>query len=289
MLQSCLGLPISVLERAVADTDGDIQAAVEALLGNNGGLKADTLHSSHSEGPSHPQSRPSQAASQSDMKQRRSSADTTSFSSLPFPTSQPKPTEQSTIAPNVWGGQASQAQSHSPLPNDGHAGLNSWSPQQQSQQQHQQQQMGFSASAASYAAWHKQPADTSPFAAAALQPPPPPPKQAPPSPPLPRPVELPATLELPASLDPQLQLGLRDFVPAGSAGLLSTKLGQQYSDPTSSGRVASQDLHASHISFCKCAVPVARYICQSRLAGYRRWTSQAQVDPKGHVQQRSPC
>ncbi|EIE23824.1 hypothetical protein COCSUDRAFT_83699 [Coccomyxa subellipsoidea C-169] len=222
--QSCLGLPMSVMERAVADTDGDIQAAVDALMGQPDVSKAAGLHLSHSEGPSHPQSHSSEAASQSDTKQRRSSADTTKYSSIPFHSSQPTPAEHSTGSPSAWGGHPSQAPPH--LPNGNHAGPYPWSAQQQQQQQQQREVTG---PPLSYASWHKQAADPSPFAAAALQPPPPPPKHAPLSPPLPRTVELPATLE------PHLQLDLGAFVPAGSAGLLSTKLGQLYMDPSSAG------------------------------------------------------
>ncbi len=208
----------------MADTDGDIQAAVDALMGQPDVSKAAGLHLSHSEGPSHPQNHPSEAASQSDSKQRRSSADTTKYSGISFPSSQPTPAEQSSGSPSAWGGHPSQAPPY--LPNGNHAGPYPWSAQQQQQQQQQREVTG---PPLSYAPWHKQAADTSPFAAAALQPPPPPPKHAPPAPPLPRPVELPATLE------PHLQLDLGAFVPAGSAGLLSTKLGQLYMDPSSAG------------------------------------------------------
>ncbi|BDA47722.1 hypothetical protein COCOBI_10-5730 [Coccomyxa sp. Obi] len=228
--QSCLGLPMSVVEKAVADADGDIQAGVNALLSQSEGSNPDQLHASHSEGPPQLQTHPPVAASQADMKQRRFSADI-SRPSAPSTASPSGPTKMAT----PWGSQGSRAQPQ--LSNGHHAGLDPWlthqqqqqeKQQQQKQQQHEQQHV-LGPPAMTFEAWHKDPATPSPFAAAAAQPPPPPPPKQAPVPQLPRPVELPATLE------PQLQLGLGEFLPAGSAGLLSAKLGQNYAGTNSSG------------------------------------------------------
>ena len=234
-MQSCLGLPMSAVEKAVADADGDIQAGVNALLGQSEVLKPDRLHATHSEGPPQLQTHPPEAVSQTDTKQRHFSADI----SRPSDSATASPSGPAKMATS-WGSQGSQAQPQ--LPNGHHAGLDPWLTHQQQQQEKQQQQQQEKQqqqnkhkqqhvprpSAMTFAAWHKDPAAPSPFAAAAVQPPPPPPKQAH-LPQLPRPVELPATLE------PQLQLGLGEFLPAGSAGLLSAKLGQNYAGTSSSG------------------------------------------------------
>lgn len=228
-MQSCLGLPMSVVEKAVADADGDIQAGVNALLGQSEGSKPDRLHASHSEGPPQLQTYPSEAASQTqaDTKQRRFSADT-SRPSAPATASPSAPTKPAT----PWGSQGGQAQPQ--LSNGHHTGLDPWLTHQaqeqekQQQQTQQQQNVPGPSDTMTFTPWHKDPAASSPFAAAAAQPPPPPPKQSP-LPALPRPVELPATLE------PQLQLELGEFLPAGSAGLLSAKLGQHYTGTSSSG------------------------------------------------------
>lgn len=255
-MQNCLGLPMSVVEKAVADADGDIQAGVNALLGQSeGSAPPDRLHASHSEGPPQLQTHPPEAASQADTKQRRFSADI-SRPSAPATASPSGPTKIAT----PWGSQGSQAQPR--LPNGHHAGLDPWlTHQQQQQEKHQQQQQQQQQheqqhvpgpSAMTYAAWHKDPAAPSPFAAAAAQPPPPPPKQS-------HLTQLPRPVELPATLEPQLHLGLGEFLPAGSAGLLSAKLGQNYAGTSSSG--GSLVLYKSAPLFWKPSIPKCCSAC----------------------------
>lgn len=226
---------MSVLERAVADADGDIQAGVDALLEQADVSGAANLQTSHTESTRHLQFPPVDTVSQSDGTQRRISSDII----RPADSSQSILSQQSSDIAAAWGVPGNNVQPH--LPNGDQAKLDPWAADQQFhrqqqqqqwqklQQQQQQQQQRQTEQPLTFAAWQQSAPDPSPFAAAAAQPPPPPPKQAPQSPHLPQPVDLPATLE------PQLGLSMGEFMPAGSAGLLSAKLGQLYMGNSSSG------------------------------------------------------